>query len=230
MRQKAAGTCACLPESDALEHPLKFQQVYYVLDEALRILWIGGEWDDFALTNGGTKARSNQVLATPLLDHVAGASTQASLARMISVVREVQAPLRIDYRCDAPRMLRRVRLTIQPMKNNRVLMVHDLRDARTFEEPLPAWHASPEATAQKCSFCGAVRQGGGAAEGHGGGAAGGHGWDFAEDLGARHPTAVAYVVCPACIAQIDEVVTGLRARRQPRNPAAGGFGPSEASE
>lgn len=201
---------------------MKFQQVYYVLDEALRILWIGGEWDEFALANGGTAARSNQVLATPLLDHVSGASTQASLARMIAAVREGQVPLRIDYRCDAPQMSRRFQLTIQPMKNDRVLMVHDLRDARRFDVPLPAWHADPAAKAQKCSFCGAVRPDGGAKAGHG--------WDFAEDLGADHPVAVAYVVCPACTAQIDEVVASLNARRQPRSPATGGFGPTEASE
>ena len=199
---------------------LKFQQVYYVLDEALRILWIGGEWDEFALANGGTAAQANQMLATPLLDHVSGASTQASLARMIATVREMHAPLRIDYRCDAPQMLRRFQLTIQPMKDNRVLMVHDLRDAHRFDAPLPAWHSDPDATAQKCSFCGAVRPDGGATAGHG--------WDFAEDLGADHPVAVAYVICPACTAHIDEVVTSLRAHRKPRTPATDGFGPGEA--
>lgn len=191
---------------------LKFQQVYYVLDPESRILWIGGDWDEFALANGGSGARSNAVLATPLAHHVAGVETRAALARMIDAVRAVQGPLRIDYRCDSPTLLRRFQMTIQPMKDGRVLMVHDLRDARSFEEALPHWHADEAAEARKCSFCGAVHQPG-------------QGWNFAEDLGADHPAAVDYVICPGCRAQIDEVVTSLHQRRAPSTPMTGGFGP-----
>jgi len=196
---------------------LKFQQVYYVLDPDGRILWIGGEWDEFALSNGGSSARSERVLATPLESHVAGAPTRQALARMIGAVREMGEPLKIDYRCDSPNMLRRFQLTIQPMKDNRVLMVHDLRDARTFEESLPHWRAEDAAPARKCSFCGAV-----------------HlpdlGWNFAEDLGARHPEAVDYIVCPGCAAQIDEVVGSLKAQRAPSTSATGGFGPLDTGD
>ena len=28
---------------------MKFQQVYFVVDEEFRLLWIGGEWDEAAL-------------------------------------------------------------------------------------------------------------------------------------------------------------------------------------
>ncbi|TKD15697.1 hypothetical protein FBT96_15815 [Rhodobacter capsulatus] len=191
---------------------MKFQQVYYVLDPESRILWIGGDWDEFALANGGAAARSNLMLATPLARHVAGETTRAALARMIAAVREVGAPLRIDYRCDSPTLLRRVQLTIQPMKDDRVLMVHDLRDARSFAQALPRWQADERAAAQKCSFCGAVKLPG-------------HGWTFAEDLGTRHPQAVDYAVCPGCAAQIDTVVTRLRQRRMSGSPMTGGFGP-----
>ncbi len=191
---------------------LKFQQVYYVLDPDDRILWIGGEWDEFALANGGSGAGSNRVLATPLARHVTGETTRAALARMIAAVRDAGAPLRIDYRCDSPRLLRRVQLTIQPMKDDRVLMVHDLRDARAFEVALPPWHADETAAARKCSFCGAVHLPDA-------------GWNFAEDLGADHPAGVAYVICPGCAAQIDEGVASLRQRRAPSTPMTGGFGP-----
>ena len=191
---------------------LKFQQVYYVLDPQDRILWIGGEWDEFALANGGSGACANFVLATPLSRHVAGETTRAALARMIGAVRAAGAPLRIDYRCDSPRLARRVRFTIQPMKEARVLMVHDLRDACAFEEALPHWRTEASAAARKCSFCGAVQQPG-------------RGWSFAEDLGAAHPAAVDYDVCPGCTAQIDAAVADLRPRRAPGRPMTGDFGP-----
>ena len=194
---------------------MKFQQVYYVLDPESRILWIGGEWDEFALANGGTGAGSNAVLATRLTDHVAGETTRAALARMIAVVRDVGAPLRIDYRCDSPTLLRRVQMTIQPMKDNRVLLVHDLRDARSFDAALSPWRADAVAAARKCTFCAAVH-------------APQAGWTQAEDLGPDHPVSVAYVVCPGCAAQIDEVVASLQQRRAPRPPATAGFGPAAA--
>ncbi|SOB90602.1 hypothetical protein SAMN05877809_101213 [Rhodobacter sp. JA431] len=198
---------------------MKFQQVYYVVDDLLRILWIGGEWDDFALANAGSGARANGVLSTRLLDHVAGATTRSALADLISAVREEARPLRLDYRCDSPQMLRRFQLTIQPMRGERVLLVHDLRDARSFEEPLPHWHADRAADAQKCSFCGAVH----------------HPlrtdlegvWAPPEDLGAQHPEAVSYVICPSCSAEIEELIASLRQHRAPRSLSTGGFGPAE---
>lgn len=191
---------------------LKFQQVYYVLDPESRILWLGGDWDDFALSNGGAGACSNRVLSTPLFQHVAGETTRKALARMIAAVRDLGQPLRLDYRCDSPTLSRRFQLTIQPMKDGRVLMVHDLRDARAFEVALPQWHADETAAARKCSFCGAVHLPDA-------------GWNFAEDLGADHPAGVAYVICPGCAAQIEEVVTSLRQRRATSTPTTGGFGP-----
>ncbi|WP_223635794.1 hypothetical protein [Rhodobacter sp. TJ_12] len=198
---------------------MKFQQVYYVVDAQFRILWIGGEWDDFALANGGAAARANTVLSSDLLAHVSGASTRTALAEMIGAVRETQRPARLDYRCDSPQMLRRFQLSIQPMKDGRVLMVHDLRDARAFDAPLPPWRADPAAKAQKCSFCGAVhRLGGTKGKGQ---------WDFAEDLGARHPQCVTYVICPGCAAQIAEVIDRLHQERAPDPAATGGFGPPD---
>ena len=191
---------------------LKFQQVYYVLDPESRILWVGGDWDDFALSNGGAGACSNRVLSTPLFQHVAGETTRRALARMIAAVRDLGQPLRLDYRCDSPTLSRRFQLTIQPMKDGRVLLVHDLRDARAFGARLPRWHSDASAAAQKCSFCGAVHLPR-------------RGWNFAEDLGEDHPRAVEYVLCPGCTAQIDDAVTRLRKDGAPRSAATGGFGP-----
>ena len=109
---------------------VKFQQVYYVLDPELRLIWVGGEWDEFALSNSGSNAIANAVLSTSLLGHISDEPTRRATVQMIEAVQEVQAPLRIDYRCDSPSMLRRFLMTIQPMRDNRVLIVHDLRDAR----------------------------------------------------------------------------------------------------
>ncbi len=164
---------------------LKFLQVYYVLDPELRLLWVGGEWDEFALENSAPKARANEVLSTSLLSHIADRPTQGAVQSLIGAVQEMQAPLRIDYRCDSPTMLRRFQLTVQPMKDGRILMVHDLRDARSFDTPRGPWHHHEGAEAEKCSFCCAVHLPD-------------RPWTAPEDLTVPHPADVAFTICPDC--------------------------------
>ena len=163
---------------------VRFQQVHCVLDDQYRLLWIGGDWDEFALANGGSQARANDVLSTSLFAHVLDRPTRLALTALIEAVRETRQPLRVDYRCDSPTVLRRFQLTIQPMKENRVLLVHDLRDARSFERPLTGWTFDPDAPDVKCSFCCALQNDGG--------------WIAPEDLDRPHPDTVRYTLCPAC--------------------------------
>lgn len=175
---------------------MRFQQVHCVLDDQYRLLWIGGDWDEFALANGGSRARANDVLSTSLFAHVLDRPTRVALTALIEAVRETRQPLKVDYRCDSPTVLRRFQLTIQPMKENRVLLVHDLRDARSFERPLAAWSFDPEAEQEKCSFCCAVHHQGG--------------WVAPEDLDGPHPEKVRYTLCPHCDDGIAQEIARLR--------------------
>jgi len=191
---------------------VRFQQLYYVLDTQYRILWVGGDWDEFALANAGEAARSNEVLSTCLLTHIVDQPTADAVVRLVDVVRASQAPLRIDYRCDSPTMLRRYQMTIQPMRDDRVLLVHDLRDARTFHQPLTHWKYRKDAHHLKCSFCCSVGTGSGE-------------WTLPENLTGPHPEEVAYTMCPSCSGRVDEAISSLVANRSPKNPVTGGFGP-----
>lgn len=195
---------------------MKFRQVYYVLDTQLRILWIGGEWDEFALANGGDKARANEVLSTSLKSHIADADTTDAMVRLIEAVQGAGETLRIDYRCDSFTLLRRFQLTIQPMKDGRVLLVHDLRDAKTFATPHAPWRHTPDAEAGKCSFCCAVRGQDGQ-------------WHDVETMTMPHPVEVAYAICPPCHDRVDEAVAALQANRAPRTAVTGGFGPQDGT-
>ena len=194
---------------------MKFQQVYYVLDTEFRLLWVGGEWDEFALANSGPKARSGEVLSSSLLSHIADETTQDVMIRLVRAVTSAHEPLRIDYRCDSYTMLRRFQMTIQPMKESRVLVVHDLRHARTFERPHLPWQHDASALDNKCSFCNSVRLNGGIV------------WTAPEDLEAEHPAKVAYSICESCDARVTEAISALNDRRKPHGTVAGGFGPEK---
>lgn len=191
---------------------MRFQQLYYVLDTQYRILWVGGDWDEFALANSGGLARSNEVLSTSLLKHIADQPTADAVTRLVDVVRSTQLPLRIDYRCDSFSMLRRYQLTIQPMRDDRVLLVHDLRDARTFDQPLTHWKHRSNANHSKCSFCCSVQTAPDQ-------------WTPPEDLTEPHPDFVAYTMCPACSERVEDAIGSLLTNSTPKNPVTGGFGP-----
>lgn len=185
-----------------------------MLDTEHRLLWVGGEWDEFALSNSGSGAVVNEVLTTSLLSHIADEPTRKAVISMIDAVREVQEPLRIDYRCDSPTMLRRFLLTIQPMRDNRVLLVHDLRDARSFDMPIGLWTYVPDAPDCKCSFCCSV-------------SLDGMPYVPAETLGYQHPAEVRLTLCPVCVATIAETVLSLREHRKPNTVDSGQYGPGQ---
>ena len=173
---------------------MKFQQVYAVVDSEFRLLWVGGEWDEFALQNAAQQALANRVLSTSLMSHVAGDETRRLVARMIEIVLQTKRPLRLDYRCDSPSMARAYLLTIQPMKDERALMVHDLKDAWHYSPPLNQWHFDPTARDCKCSQCGDVRLGGA------------EDWIACDDIGELHPSLVTYELCSRCRAAVERAI------------------------
>jgi len=191
---------------------VKFQQVYFVVDESLRLLWIGGEWDEFALANAGSNARSNEVLSTSLLSHITDEPTRLATAAMAKAVKDTHEALRIDYRCDSPSLMRRYLMTIQPMKDDRVLFVHDLRDVQTFTNAVVHWRFRAGAEDLKCSFCCSVRMTGAD-------------WTPPEDLTDAHPEWVEFTLCPQCNARIAEAIDALRQGRKPALGGTGGYGP-----
>lgn len=178
---------------------MKFQQVYAVVDSEYRLLWVGGEWDEFALQNAAQQSLANHVLSTSLMSHIAGDETRQLTAKLIETVLRTKRPLRLEYRCDSPSLARSYLLTIQPMKDERALMVHDLKDAWHFSPPLNIWHYDPNARDCKCSFCGNVRLDGGP-----------H-WTSCDDIGERHPTHVVYEVCHSCREAVAEAIARVLA-------------------
>lgn len=175
---------------------MKFLHCFCVVDSSLRILWVGGDWDDFALRNGGSAALANDVLSKPLTSFITDAETAGSVAQMVKVVIDIKGLLRMDYRCDGPEELRRFRLTIKPMKDARAIMVHELRDAVRLNPPMDTWAFDPGAAAQKCSVCGFVHLPDQA-------------WKDPAQPGERHPPLVRYTVCPSCTAKIEMALSDI---------------------
>ncbi|MFN4155198.1 MAG: hypothetical protein ACK4HF_11130 [Paracoccaceae bacterium] len=175
---------------------MKFLHCFCVVDSSLRILWVGGDWDDFAARNGGGAILANDVLATRLTDYITDLATADTVEQMVHAVIDTKGTLRMDYRCDAPQELRRIRLTIKPMKDQRAIMVHELRDALRLSPPMDPWFFDPAARELKCSVCGLVHLPG-------------RGWEDPTQPGRSHPALVKYTVCPSCVTRIDAAIHGI---------------------
>jgi hypothetical protein len=189
---------------------VKFQQVYAVVDKEYRLLWVGGEWDEFALGNAGKTSLADAILSTSLMAHVAGEDTRVLTARMIDTVMQARKPLRLEYRCDSPGMARKFLLTIQPMKGGQALMVHDLRDAWHFSPPLNPWQFDVNAVDRKCSFCGNVML------------SGTHEWQTCDEIRDRHPTKVNYEVCETCQTAVADAIAEVEEQRETVSKAESG--------
>lgn len=157
---------------------------------------MGGDWDDFALQNEGGLARAARVLETNLFDHVAGDDTRQALTGILTDVLSVGRTFRMEYRCDAPGIMRDLRMTVTPLRDQRLLLTHDLLDARSLPPtgPVPRYVAG--AAACKCSFCNAVREGAK--------------WIDPFDSLTPHPAEVDYAVCPTCRSSIEDERTRIR--------------------
>lgn len=174
---------------------MKFLQTFCVVDSSLRILWVGGDWDDFALMAGAEAATANRVLSTKLTGHITDIETADKVAEMVDTVLKVKRPLRMEYRCDSPEEVRRFRLTIQPLKDDRALMVHDLHDAMRLDTPMEPWSFDPSGKEVKCSMCSRV-----------------HlpiGWTDPADLSFPHPQHVRYGMCPQCTMRADTAIRAV---------------------
>jgi hypothetical protein len=189
---------------------LKFEQSFCVVDADLRLLWVGGDWDDFALRNGGAACVANAVLSTPLTAHIHDPATADAVVAMVRLVQELQRPLKFDYRCDSPGEIRRFRMTIQPMRDGRALMVHDLRDAEQVAVPMVAWRFAAQATVNKCSMCCAIEHG--------------TGWHDPMRLDLPHPEEVTFTLCPGCRARVARSMQATRSGTEDPETINQGFG------
>jgi hypothetical protein len=144
---------------------------------------------------GAEAATANRVLSTKLTGHVTDIETADKVAEMVDTVLKVKRPLRMEYRCDSPEEVRRFRLTIQPLKDDRALMVHDLHDAMRLDTPMEPWSFDPSGKEVKCSMCSRV-----------------HlpiGWTDPADLSFPHPQRVRYGMCPQCTTRADTAIRAV---------------------
>ncbi|MFN0113127.1 MAG: hypothetical protein ACKVPY_00465 [Paracoccaceae bacterium] len=163
---------------------MDFIQTYCVLDEGDRLLCVGGDWDAFAEENGGADCTGANVAGKHYFSGIEGFETRSFLNAATFAVRDRKRQFVMDYRCDSPVIRRFMRLTVSPLRHNRLLMVHDFLHEEKAGDPGPVWLFAPDAKVRKCSVCCSVE----------------FGEVWMDPYLSKHPRPqfVTYTMCPKC--------------------------------
>lgn len=97
--------------------------IEYVLDRDGTIRNIFGEWDAFAIANGGD-CLADRVIGTSLWASVEGFETQSYLNALFFAVLLQDQVVTLDYRCDSPTEARSFRMDIAPRAGGLVSVRH----------------------------------------------------------------------------------------------------------
>lgn len=128
--------------------------VTYRIDRGDTIVETGGAWDAFAAANGGVAP----VLGRPLWQFVAGTDVRGIWELMLRRVRTTGEPLSFLYRCDAPGLVRVLRMELRPAPDDSVTFVSTVVGERVAAALSGNWSTgSARALVTVCGWCARVR-------------------------------------------------------------------------
>lgn len=124
------------------------------LDSGDRIRETGGNWDRFALENGGPVSGTDQLEGRPINEFISGDPSRTWVNALLSFVRLTRRSIHQAYRADSPLTRRLFTLEIQPEQRSGIRMIHHPE----WEEKrlIPCSFVSgsfPASTIRRCSWC-----------------------------------------------------------------------------
>jgi hypothetical protein len=99
---------------------------WYELDVDDRLVACDPQWDVFADHNEGAAARAGQVVGRRLRDFLTDDATLMFVESVLQAARLTGRPRSVAYRCDAPELARRFRMTVVPLAHGHVRVEHEL--------------------------------------------------------------------------------------------------------
>lgn len=135
--------------------PTQMLEYEYTVDEDNVLEWVSTQWLTFAAENQARGLQPELILGHSLWEYVSGAETRHLYERLFDRVRELQAPVSVPFRCDAPELRRFMRLTIEPAEDCSLRIVVQLvrEEERERVALLDVGVGRDEAFLSMCSWC-----------------------------------------------------------------------------
>lgn len=132
----------------------------YVIDENMRIVAVGGDWEKFGQENQALNLSFCDVKNRSIFDFVMGEASRLWLHSLIRMVIETKEIVRQSYRCDSPEAKRYMLMTITPQDNGHLTIEHTLTSEKARGNRLEINYACTEteaSTLMHCNVCGHLR-------------------------------------------------------------------------
>jgi len=173
-------------------------QLSYTLDPDDTITAVTGDWDRFALDNGGDESLSTKVIGRRLDHFISGDVTLMFVRTLLMSARTLKRTVERPYRCDSPQLKRFMEMTIVPRGDGVLEVCHRQVRSEPYRYSLPVTGAMPGAGSnfvKRCSLCQRIRVG--------------QMWSEVDDAilegrlpkGAAAKLGVVYGVCPDCMSR-----------------------------
>jgi hypothetical protein len=174
------------------------QPLSYTLDKSDAIIAVAGNWDRFAVENGGDDLLSTKIIGHRLDRFIAGDVTRMFVRTMLMSARTLKRNVRRTYRCDSPQIKRFMEMTIVPCSDGVLEVSHRQIRTEPYRHAVTITAAAGTTTGliKRCSVCNRVRLR--------------QSWRDADDAllapcpptaGAAAQLTVIYGVCPDCLAR-----------------------------
>jgi hypothetical protein len=98
----------------------------YTVDRNDVIVEVNDSWDGFAIENGGEKACAAHIVGARLFDSITGDAARMFMTAILMRVRVSGQAESVPYRCDSDTMRRYYTMTLSPLPDMAVQVIHDL--------------------------------------------------------------------------------------------------------
>ena len=126
------------------------------IDAGDRITEVSDNWDAFARANSAPDTcLSSNVLGTKLWDHIRDGETGHLYKTLLARIRETGKSIVVPIRCDAPGLIRRIEIGMEPLQGGIVMFVSRIvaLEPRDNVALLSASASRSDDLVRICSFC-----------------------------------------------------------------------------
>ena len=129
----------------------------YVIDENMRIVAVGGDWEKFGQENQAQNLSFSDVKNRSIFDFVLGETSRIWLHSLIRMAMETKQTVHQSYRCDSPDAKRYMLMTITPEENGNLTIEHTLTSEQPRQHRVEINYSASEnenAKVLHCNVCG----------------------------------------------------------------------------
>lgn len=131
----------------------------YFIDDNLRIINVGGEWDEFAINNEGDDIVFSKIEGKSLLNYIKGDPTKMWIQTIIQLVKLKEEPIERPYRCDSPEIKRYMSMNISAESKYVLKFEHKILKVEPKTQTTLIKHFDNKSITniyKRCSICGKI--------------------------------------------------------------------------